>query len=244
MSLPERPVVLITGAARRIGAVLVRTLYADGWNVAVHVRQSSADAQALIDELDRIRPSGTLLLTGDLGDDTILRQLVDGTLATFGRLDALVNNASSFQPTPIGSTSAADWDTLFASNARAPFFLAQAAAPALRASKGAIVNITDIYAERPAMKHTVYAMAKAALRMMTLSLARELAPDVRVNAIAPGAILWPEHGTDVDAILAKTPLGRAGTPEDIARALLYLLRDAPFVTGETLKVDGGRSLTI
>lgn len=244
MSLPARPVVLITGAARRIGAVLVRTLFVDGWNVAIHVRRSSPDARALIDELAGMRPSGTLLLTGELGDEATLRQLVDDTLATFGRLDALVNNASSFQPTPIGRTTPADWDTLFASNARAPFFLAQAAAPALRASKGAIVNITDIYAERPAMNHTVYAMAKAALRMMTLSLARELAPDVRVNAIAPGAILWPESGTDVDAILSKTPLGRAGTPEDIARALLYLLRDAPFVTGETLKVDGGRSLTI
>lgn len=247
MSEPAAPVALLTGAARRVGAVLADTLHAAGWSVAIHARQSRAEAAALCATLERRRPGSTLQLGGDLADIGVVQSLVSGTLERFGRLDALVNNASSFHPTPIGTATEADWDDLFASNAKAPFFLAQAAAPALRAQRGAIINITDIYAERPLANHTIYVMAKAALRMMTLSLARDLAPEIRVNAIAPGAILWPESGkpyTDQQALIARTPLQRAGEPADIARALMYLLRDAPFVTGEILKVDGGRSLVI
>lgn len=247
MSEPNAPVALVTGAARRVGAVLVQTLHAAGWSVAVHARHSQADAAALCAPLEATRPGSTLLLGGDLADLAAVHALVADTLARFGRLDTLVNNASSFHPTPIGTATEADWDDLFASNAKAPFFLAQAAAPALRAQRGAIINITDIYAERPLANHTIYVMAKAALRMMTLSLARDLAPDVRVNAIAPGAILWPESGkpyADQEALIARTPLRRAGEPTDIARAMMYLLRDAPFVTGEVLKVDGGRNLVM
>jgi pteridine reductase len=163
----------------------------------------------------------------------------------FGRLDALVNNASSFLATPIGAISEAQWDELFASNAKAPLFLAQAAAPHLRAARGAIVNLTDVYAERPLLHHTVYVMAKAALSVLTLSLARELGPEVRVNAVAPGAVLWPEAGKSESAqqeLIARSALKRAGTPEDVAGAVLWLLRDAGFVTGQILRVDGGRSL--
>ncbi|HZW19379.1 MAG TPA: SDR family oxidoreductase, partial [Luteimonas sp.] len=167
------------------------------------------------------------------------------TVGRFGRLDALVNNASGFTPTPLGSVTPAQWDTLFASNARAPFFLAQAAAPHLAAARGAIVNLLDIHAQRPLRDHAVYCMAKAALAMATRSLALELAPDVRVNAIAPGAILWPDGDTDDArraALLARTPLGRTGTPEEIAGAVRWLLRDATYCTGEILRLDGGRLL--
>jgi pteridine reductase len=172
--------------------------------------------------------------------------LIAEALSRFGRLDALINNASSFYPTPIGSTRAEDWDTLFASNARAPFFLSQAAAPHLRASAGAIVNLVDVYAERPLAQHTLYCMAKAALLMMTLSLAKELGPEVRVNAVAPGAVLWPEGGGDPlaqQALLEKTTLRRIGRPEDVAEAVLFLLR-AQYTSGQVLRVDGGRGVNI
>ncbi len=247
MSNPIEPVVLVTGAARRVGAVIVRHLHAAGYRIALHVRHSRSEGEALQSELLACRADSCLLLEGDLADTAALPALVARTLDHFGRLDALINNASAFYPTPIGATTEQNWDELFASNAKAPFFLAQAAAPALRLSRGAIINITDIYAERPLRGHTVYVMAKAALRMMTLSLARELAPEVRVNAIAPGAILWPEAGkayADQQALIDKTPLQRAGEPDDIARLALFLLRDAPYVSGEVIKVDGGRSLTI
>ena len=172
--------------------------------------------------------------------------MVARTVGRFGRLDALVNNASTFHATPMGTSTAQDWDTLFASNARAPFFLAQAAAPHLKASRGAIVNLVDIYAERPLANHPLYCMAKAALLMATKSLALELAPEVRVNAVAPGAILWPEHdeanGEAQAALLARTPLSRTGTPEEIAEAVRWLLRDASYVTGQVMRVDGGRML--
>jgi len=165
----------------------------------------------------------------------------------FGRLDALVNNASAFFPTPVGSVTPQQWNDLFASNAQAPFFLTQAAAPHLRATHGAIVNMIDIYAQRPLARHPVYCMAKAALAMMTLALAKELAPDVRVNGIAPGAVLWPESGkayADQSELIARTPLQRAGSPEDVAAAVLFLLRDATFTTGQIVNVDGGRALLI
>jgi pteridine reductase len=243
----DRPVALITGAARRVGAVIARQLHAAGYDLALHHRHAGAQARALAADLEAARPASTLLLHAELADDDALPGLVAATVQRFGRLDALVNNASAFAPTPIGTITAADWDLLFASNARAPLFLSQAAAPHLRARGGAIVNLVDIYAERPLARHTVYVMAKAALSAMTLSLALELGPEVRVNGVAPGAILWPEEGkayADQQALLAGTALKRMGTPEDVAGAVLYLLRDARYVTGEILRVDGGRSLAI
>jgi pteridine reductase len=243
----DAPVALVTGAARRVGAVIARTLHRAGYRVALHHRASFDAALALQADLERARPGSTLLLQAELADFDRLPELVAQAVGKFGRLDALVNNASAFFPSPIGTTTPKMWDELFASNARAPFFLAPAAAPHLRAARGGIVNLVDIYAERPLANHTVYSMAKASLVAMTLSLARELAPQVRVNAVAPGAVLWPEAGkayTDQAALIANTPLGRAGTPEDVAEAVRWLLQDAAYTTGQVLRVDGGRSLHI
>lgn len=242
-----RPVALVTGAARRVGAAIARRLHAAGYDLALHCRRSRRELDELIAELEQARPRSTLALQADLAQSEALPDLVDAALERFGRLDALVNNASSFEPTPLGTTTAAQWDELFASNARAPFFLAQAAAAALADARGCIVNLVDIYAERPLPRHAVYSMAKAALLMMTRSLALDLAPQVRVNAIAPGAILWPEAGkssAEQQALLARIPLQRCGTPDDVASAVLWLLRDAPYVTGEVIRIDGGRSLGI
>ena len=244
MSEP-RPVVLVTGAARRVGAAIARRLHAAGFDVALHRRASAAEMAALAAELEAARPRSTAMLAGDLGDDAVPARLVAETLARFGRLDALVNNASGFFPTPLGSTTPAQFDELFAANARAPFFLAQAAAPALRAARGAIVNLADIHGERPLRDHAPYCMAKAALIMLTRALAVELAPDVRVNAVAPGAILWPEQekpDAAKDAVLARVPLRRTGEPDDVAEAVRWLLQDARYTTGEVLHVDGGRSV--
>ena len=213
----------------------------------MHCRASRAELDALIGELESARPRSTLALQADLAEVERLPELVTTTVERFGRLDGLVNNASAFYRTPLGTITAAHWDELFAANARAPLFLAQAAAPELAARNGAIVNLIDIYAERPLPQHSVYCMAKAALAMATLALAQELGPQVRVNGIAPGAVLWPEAGkgyTDQQELIARTPLQRAGTPEDVAGAVLWLLRDAPFVTGQIIRVDGGRSLAI
>ena len=247
MNDAPRPVALVTGAARRVGAQIARTLHAAGYDLALHYRQSADEAAALQAELEAARPQSTLPLHAELSDVARLPLLVNDVIARFGRLDALVNNASAFRPTPIGSATEADWDELFASNAKAPFFLAQAAAPHLRASGGAIVNLVDIYAERALAGHTIYCMAKAALAMLTQSLARELGPDVRVNGVAPGAVLWPEAGkayTDQQALVDATALRRAGKPRDVADAALFLLRDARYTTGHVLRVDGGRTLAI
>jgi pteridine reductase len=243
----ERPVVLITGAARRVGAVIAHTLHAAGYDVALHYRHSAGEAAALADALERQRAGSTLLLQGELADIAALPTLVESLLAHYGRLDALVNNASAFYPTPVGDATPAQWNELFASNAQAPFFLSQAAVPALRNAHGGIVNLLDIYAERPLANHPLYCMAKAALAAMTRSLALDLAPQVRVNGVAPGAVLWPSDGKaydDQQALLARTPMQRSGTPEDVAGAVLWLLRDAPFVTGQVLRVDGGRTLSV
>lgn len=240
-----RPVALVTGAARRIGAEIARRLHADGYDLALHYRGSTEAMQVLADELNVARSNSALILQAELADFDRLPELIAHTIGRYGRLDALVNNASTFLPTTFGTTTPAQWDVLFAANARAPFFLAQAAAPHLRASRGAIVNLADIYAERPLREHAVYGMSKAALVHMTRALALELAPDVRVNAVAPGAILWPEDGKDEAAkaaMLARTPLGRIGTPEEIAEAVRWLLRDARYTTGQVIRVDGGRML--
>ena len=242
-----RRVVLITGAARRVGAAIARRLHADGYDLALHYRGSSADMQALADELDAARPASTLKLQAELADFDRLPELVARTVGHFGRLDGLVNNASAFYPTPAGTTTPAQWDDLFAVNARAPFFLAQAAAPYLKAACGAIVNIADVYAERPRADLAVYAASKDALLAVSRGLAVSLAPEVRVNAVSPGAILWPDGGIDPDVqsrLLAQTPLGRIGNPNDIAATVAWLLGDtAAYVTGQVIHVDGGRHIT-
>ena len=246
MSTPRR-VVLITGAARRIGAAIARRLHADGYDLALHYRGSSADMRALADELDAVRPDSALMLQADLAVFDRLPELVAKTVGHFGRLDALVNNASAFYPTPAGTTAPAQWEELFAVNARAPFFLAQAASPHLRAARGAIVNIADIYAEKPRADLAVYAASKDALLAVSRGLAVSLAPDVRVNAVSPGAILWPDGGIDPEVqsrLLAQTPLGRVGEPADIAGTVAWLLGDnAGYVTGQVIHVDGGRHIT-
>ena len=235
-------VALVTGAARGIGLAVAKRFLGEGYRVAlldIEAELLAASVKALND------PDNTLALPADVSDEAAVARAFAELQARFGRLDALVNNASSFQPTRIGSTTPAQWDALFASNARAPFFLAQAAAPHLKASRGAIVNLADIYAERPLAGHTVYCMAKAALVMATRSLALELAPEVRVNAVAPGAILWPEHDhadAAKEALLGRTPLARIGTVEEIATAVSWLLRDATYSTGQVIHIDGGRLL--
>ncbi|MBU6248151.1 MAG: pteridine reductase [Xanthomonadaceae bacterium] len=246
-SMHPRPVALITGGGRRVGAVIARTLHAAGYDLVLHYRHSADAAEALAAELEQQREGSVALAHAELAVLDLLPELVTAAMARFGRLDALINNASAFYPTPVGSATPAQWDELFASNAQAPFFLAQAATPALRQSGGAIVNLVDIYAERPLADHPVYCMAKAALLAMTRSLALDLGPQVRVNAVAPGAVMWPSEGKAYDdkmAMLERTPLKRAGTPEDVASAVLWLLRDAPFVTGQVIRIDGGRTLSV
>jgi len=243
----KNPVVLVTGAARRVGAVIARALHGAGYDVALHYRDSRAELEALIAELESTRTDSTLVLQADLADGGTLPGLVDQAVARFGRLDALVNNAAVFHPTPLGTLDAAECDRLFAINARAPLLLSQAAAPHLRQSRGSIVNIVDIYAQHPLRNYSAYCMSKAALAMATQALAQELAPEVRVNGVAPGNILWPDQsiGAEIrDRLLERTALKRQGSPQDIAGAVLWLLRDAPFVTGQILRVDGGRGLAI
>ncbi len=238
-------VALITGAAQRIGAQIARTLHGAGMKLVLHYRGSQAAAQALATELNQSRANTATLLQADLSDPATLAPLVEAAAAHWGRLDALVNNASTFYPTPVGTVTLPQWQDLMDVNLKAPFFLAQAAAPLLTKSGGCIVNIADIHADRPLKGYPVYCMAKAGLVMMTRALARELGPAVRVNAVAPGAILWPEQGLDSAAqasILARTALKRQGNPKDIASTVLFLIRDAEYITGQVLSVDGGRSL--
>ena len=241
-------VVLITGGAKRVGAAICRRLHGAGANLMLHYRASAGEARLLQAELNGIRGDSVALVQADLLELPQLPALVERTLGTYGRLDALVNNASSFHPTPVGEIDAADWDDLMGTNLKAPLFLSQAAAPALRKAHGAIVNITDIHADRPLKNYVVYSAAKAGLAGLTRSLARELAPEVRVNAVAPGPILWPDDDQfdelSRQRIVSQTPLKREGTPEDIARAVHFLLFDAPYVTGETIAVDGGRHIAI
>lgn len=239
-------VVLITGAGRRIGAQIATTLHAAGYRVALHAHRSGEALGARVAELCALRAGSAQALHADLRLPEAPARLVADCIAAFGRLDGVVNNASAFYPTALGAATAAQWDELFAVNARAPFFIAQAAAAQLRQHRGAIVNITDLHAQQPMRNHPLYGASKSALEMLTRSLALELAPEVRVNAVAPGAILWPEQGKSaaaMQALLARTPLARIGTPEEIAEAVRWLLDDAGFVTGHTLHVDGGRQLS-
>lgn len=238
-------VVLVTGAARRVGAAIARRLHGAGMRVVLHYRQSAQDAAALERALNAERADSAACVRADFLDADAPQALIDATLACFARLDLLVNNASTFYPTRFGEIEARHWDELVASNLRAPLFLAQCAAPQLAKSRGAIVNITDIHAERPLKDYVVYTIAKAGLAALTKSLALELGPEVRVNAVAPGAIAWPEDDQFPTAerkrIVSTTPLGRIGAPEDIARVVEFLAR-ASFVTGQTVAVDGGRSV--
>ncbi|MEJ0085507.1 MAG: pteridine reductase [Pseudomonadota bacterium] len=237
--------VLITGGARRVGAVIARVLHEAGANLVVHYRRSANEAAQLADELNAKRPKSIVTIQADLLDVGQLPSLVEFSQRAFGGLDVLVNNASSFYPTPIGEVTPAAWDDLMGSNLKVPLFLSQAAAPALRKSNGLIVNIVDIHSLRPLRNYTVYCAAKAGLHMLTRSLAKELGPEVRVNGISPGPVLWPEGQSDDGArekIVDSTILKRMGTPLDIARAVLFFATSAPFITGQILAVDGGRSV--
>ena len=240
------PVVLITGAARRVGAEIARTLHAAGACVVLHYRASATEAERLADDLNARRAKSALALRHDLRDSENLPGLVAAAAAHFGRLDALVNNASSFFPTPVGAIDAAAWDDLVGSNLKGPLFLSQAAVPYLVKTQGCIVNITDIHAERPLKGYPLYCAAKAGLLGLTRALELELGPQVRVNAVAPGAIEWPENATDFPpeeqaAIIEHTLLKRVGSPGDIARTVKFLILDAPYITGQVINVDGGRT---
>ncbi len=241
----ENKVVLVTGAARRIGAAIVTRLHACGARVAIHYRRSAGDAESLATRLNELRDASAATFQADLLRDASIAALIGDVVDWGGRLDALVNNASTFYPTPVGTITEKEWDDLVGSNFKAPLFLSQAAAPHLCESGGSIINLVDIHAQRPLRNHPVYGPAKAALAMLTRALAKDLAPEIRVNGVAPGAILWPEDGMSDAAqqsILRQVPLQRAGNPDDIAGCVLYLLRDAPYVTGQIIAVDGGRSV--
>jgi len=238
-------VVLITGGARRVGAETARALHAAGANVFIHYRNSAADAIALAAEFNQARAHSAATHAADLLRAEAPQELVSAALAAFGRLDILINNASSFYSTPVGSITVSQWDDLMGSNLKAPLFLSQAAAPGLRVQRGLIINMIDIHALRPLKAHPVYSAAKAGLAMLTRSLARELGPEIRVNGIAPGPVLWPEDDMDESLrqeIIGRTALKRHGTPQDVARTVLFLARDAPYITGQIIAVDGGRSI--
>ena len=240
-------VALITGGAKRIGAQTTRLLHEAGYKVIIHCRLSREAADALADELNRLRDDSAQVIQGDLNNDTIYNHLIEQAYQCWKRLDVLVNNASTFYPTPVGSITLDDWDTLVNSNMKAPLFLAQAAAPYLKQVEGNIINMSDVHAQRPMKEHPVYCAAKAGLVMITQSLARELGPEVRVNSVAPGAILWPDNDMPEHTktlILERTSLKKAGDPIDIAKTILFLVRDAHYITGQVIAVDGGRTLNI
>lgn len=255
MDTPSSPlsaarVALITGAAKRVGAEIARTLVAHGWRVALHYRQSAAPAHRLAAELNAQSSDCAAVFYADLLDTATLPRLIERVVAHFGRLDGLVNNASSFFPTPLEGINEDAWEDLMGSNLKAPLFLAQAAAPHLRASQGAIVGLIDIHAERPLPNHLVYSLAKAGHAQLIRALALALAPAVRVNGVAPGANVWPEGGSVFDAteraaILARIPLGRVGQPADLAGAVRFLLSpEAAYISGQILAVDGARSVVL
>jgi pteridine reductase len=236
---------LITGAAHRIGAAIARTLHTAGMDLVLHYRRSAQAAEELQQELQAVRRDSVKLIQADLHDMAALPRLISAADQFRGRLDLLVNNASSFYPTPLAKAGEVAWDDLIGSNLKAPFFLAKMAAPLLKASGGCIINLVDIHAERPLKDHPIYSIAKAGNAMLVKSLARELGPEIRVNGVAPGAILWPEQGVseaEQHEILSRTALQRAGSPEDIAKTLLFLVRDAHYITGQIIAVDGGRTL--
>jgi pteridine reductase len=242
----DEQVALITGAAKRIGAVIAETLHQRGMNIVIHYHHSKLEAEKLCSKLNSKRANSATLIEGNLSQVNDCSTIIETAQRHWGRLDALINNASSFYPTQIGSIDENAWDDLLGSNLKGPIFLSQRAAPFLKQHHGNIINIVDIHADRPLKNHTVYCCAKAGLVMLTKSLARELSPEIRVNAIAPGAILWPNEGNDLPEtakthILERTLLKRLGKPQDIADAILYML-NATYVTGQVLAIDGGRTI--
>ena len=248
-SSPITKAIFITGSARRVGAVIARVLHAAGVNVILHCNHSRKEADLLLAELNTLRPHSAALVQGDLLAFNALKGLIDQAHSCFGRLDGLVNNASSFYATPAGQITEDDWLDLMGSNLKAPLFLAQAAAPYLRITNGSIVNIVDIHADRPLKDFIVYNAAKAGLAGLTRSLALDLSPDIRVNGVSPGAIMWPDEtdsypAAERERIVYQTPLKRTGTADDIAGAVKYLMLDAPYVTGQILAVDGGREISL
>lgn len=245
----ENKVVLITGGARRVGAAISRMLHADGANLMIHYRKSANEARALQVELNLKRPNSAAIIHGDLLNMAVLPTLVEETVKHFGRLDALINNASSYYATELGEIGDNQWQDLIGSNLKAPLFLSQAAAAELAKTKGCIVNITDMHVERPKKGYIVYSVAKAGLVTLTKSLAHEMAPDVRVNAVAPGPVMWPEDNPQFDEVyrkrvISQTLLKRIGEGDDVAKAVRFLIKDAPFMTGQVIAVDGGRSLNL
>lgn len=249
MNTNQHKIVLITGGAKRVGAAICRQLHAQGANLMIHYNTSVNEARALQAELNLMRPDSVAIIQGDLLNLAVLPNLVSETVTHFGRLDALINNASTYYPTEIGQINENNWQDLIGSNLKAPVFLAQAAAAELRKNHGCIVNITDMHIERPKKGYIVYSVAKAGLVTLTKSLAHELSPEVRVNAVAPGPVQWPEGNPQFDEVyrqrvINQTLLKRVGEPEDVAKAVKFLIYDAPFVTGHVLAVDGGRSLNL
>ena len=245
--MSSRKTALVTGAAARIGAATVRILHGRGCDVMVHCNSKRAEADALAGELNALRPDSAHVAQADLSAQKGVDALAQACREAFPRLDILVNNASRFYPNEVGATPAWQWDDLISSNLRGPYFLVEALLPQLRTAGGSVINIVDIHADRPMPNHAVYNISKAGLAMMTRTLAWELGPAVRVNGVAPGAILWPESGSDdaaKQAILDRTALGRVGAASDIASAVAYLALDAPYVTGQILAVDGGRTLNM
>jgi len=242
-------VVLITGGAKRVGAAICRELHAHGAQLMIHYKTSISEARALQAELNLQRANSVAIIQGDLHNTAILPSMVNETVKHFGRLDVLINNASAYFPTEIGQINEDNWHDLMGSNLKAPVFLTQAAAPELRKNHGCIVNITDMHIERPKKGYIVYSVAKAGLVTLTKSLAHELGPEVRVNAVAPGPVQWPENNPQFDEVyrqrvINQTLLKRVGEPEDVAKAVKFLVYDAPFITGHVLAVDGGRSLNL
>lgn len=236
---------LVTGGGKRIGAAIVTRLHDAGFNTAIHYRSSATEAQSLADTLNRKRPDSATIVQADLGADEAPEALVENVRAVAGRLDVLVNNASSFYPTPLGSITLTQWDDLIGSNLKAPLFLCQAALPLLKERGGCIVNMIDIHAQRPLKQHPVYGPAKAGLAMLTRSLAKDLGPEIRVNGVAPGAILWPDEEMPEktkQSIIRQIALKRVGEPDDIARTVHFLVCEAPYITGQIIAVDGGRSI--
>ena len=238
-------VAVITGGAKRIGAEIAKTLHSSEFNILLHYRRSADEAKKLCSELNAFRSNSCSLVQGELNDAKSYTQIIDKAVEEFGQIDALINNASSFYPTPIESITEEQWQELMASNLKAPLFLSQKAIPELRKTQGSIINIIDIYAERPLADHPIYCAAKAGLQMLTKSLARDLSGDIRVNGVAPGAILWPENDAGIDSaaeILKRIPLNTLGEPSDIAKTVRFLLFDAPYINGQIISVDGGRSI--
>lgn len=243
----ENKVVLITGAAKRVGAAIAELCHQQGMRLAIHYRESAQQASILCARFNQLRPNSAIALAADLRDNDKLEQLILQVINEWGQLDVLINNASSFYPMPLAKVTPQIWEDVLASNLKAPFFLAQLAAPYLKKQHGCIINLVDIQAQRPLKNYSVYCIAKAGLVMLTKSLAKELAPEVRVNAIAPGVVLWPDDETEFnealrEKIVARTALKRAGTPQDIANTAVFLINYANFITGQIITVDGGRSL--